>query len=75
VVAFHDHVSATSRGEFFGVPPSGRRIEWTEIHWLRIVNGRIVEHWTNFDQLGILQQLGALDVAAPPDIIESRPLT
>jgi steroid delta-isomerase-like uncharacterized protein len=61
MVAFHDHVSATSRGEFFGVPPSGRRIEWTEIHWLRIADGRIVEHWTNFDQLGILRQLGALE--------------
>jgi steroid delta-isomerase-like uncharacterized protein len=60
MVAFHDHVTATSRGEFFGVPPSGSRIEWTEIHWLRIADGRIVEHWTNFDQFGILQQLGAL---------------
>ena|SRR5947209_283850 len=60
MVAFHDHVAATSRGAFFGVPPSGRRIEWTEIHWLRIADGRIVEHWTNFDQLGILQQLGAI---------------
>jgi steroid delta-isomerase-like uncharacterized protein len=64
MVAFHDHVTATSRGEFFGVPPSGRRIEWTEIHWLRIADGRIVEHWTNFDQLGILQQLGALPAEA-----------
>jgi len=60
MVAFHDHVTATSRGEFFGVPPSGRRVEWTEIHWLRVADGRIVEHWSNFDQLGILQQLGAL---------------
>jgi steroid delta-isomerase-like uncharacterized protein len=64
MVAFHDHVSAISSGDFFGVPPSGGRIEWTEIHWLRIADGRIVEHWTNFDQLGILQQLGALDGAA-----------
>ena len=60
MVAFRDHVTATSSGEFFGVPPSDKPVEWTEIHWLRVVDGRIVEHWTNFDQLGIMRQLGAL---------------
>jgi steroid delta-isomerase-like uncharacterized protein len=60
IVAFHDHVTATSTREFLGVPANGERIEWTEIHWLRIADGQIVEHWTNFDQLGILRQLGAL---------------
>ena len=60
MVVFHDHVEATSAGEFFGVPRSGSVIEWTEIHWLRVADGKIVEHWTNFDQLGILRQLGAL---------------
>ncbi len=59
-VVFHDHVEATSRGAFLGVPPNGRRIAWTEIHFLRVVDGRIVEHWSNFDQLGILTQLGAI---------------
>jgi len=57
---FHDHVTATSERDFFGVPANGKRLEWTEIHWLRITDGQIVEHWTNFDQLGILSQLGAV---------------
>ena len=57
---FHDLVHATSRGDFMGVPPNGKRLEWTEIHFLRIQDGKIVEHWANFDQLGILRQLGAL---------------
>jgi steroid delta-isomerase-like uncharacterized protein len=57
---FHDHVEATSKGDFWGVPPSGRRIAWTEIHFLRIVDGKIVEHWANLDQFGILKQLGAI---------------
>jgi steroid delta-isomerase-like uncharacterized protein len=59
-VVFHDHVTATSTGEFFGVPPSGTTVDWTEIHFLRVRDGQIVEHWTNFDQLGILRQLGAI---------------
>jgi steroid delta-isomerase-like uncharacterized protein len=60
VVVFRDHVRASSQGDFFGAPPSGGIIEWTEIHWPRISSGRIAEHWTNFDQLGILRQLGPL---------------
>ena len=57
---FHDHVKATSKNDFLGVPPNGKRIAWTEIHFLRIVDGKIVEHWSNFDQFGILMQLGAI---------------
>jgi steroid delta-isomerase-like uncharacterized protein len=60
LVVFHDYVTATSRGDFFGVPPSGKPLKWTEIHFLRVADGQIVEHWTNFDQLGILKQLGAI---------------
>jgi steroid delta-isomerase-like uncharacterized protein len=60
LVVFRDTVQATSRGDFFGVPANGKRLEWSEIHFLRMANGQIVEHWTNFDQLGILRQLGAI---------------
>lgn len=59
-VVFRDTVQATSRGDFLGVPANGKRLEWTEIHFLKIADGQIVEHWTNFDQLGILRQLGAI---------------
>jgi steroid delta-isomerase-like uncharacterized protein len=57
---FHDKVEATSEGDFFGVPPNGKRVAWTEIHFLKIAGGKIVEHWSNFDQLGIMRQLGAI---------------
>jgi steroid delta-isomerase-like uncharacterized protein len=60
LVVFHDCVAATSEGDFFGVPANGMQLEWTEIHFLRVAGDQIVEHWTNFDQLGILRQLGAL---------------
>ena len=60
LVVFHDRVKATSADEFFGVPASGKPVEWTEIHFLRVADDQIVEHWTNFDQLDILRQLGAI---------------
>jgi steroid delta-isomerase-like uncharacterized protein len=59
-VVFRDHVEAKSQAPFFGVPANGKPLAWTEIHFLRVEDGQIVEHWTNFDQLGILRQLGAI---------------
>jgi predicted ester cyclase len=55
---FHDHVGSTSTGDFMGVPPNNKRIAWTEIHFLRIVDNKIVAYQTNFDQFKILMQLG-----------------
>ena len=60
VVVFHDIAEATSVEDFFGVPSNAERLRWTEIHWLKVRDDQIVEHWTNFDQLGILTQLGAI---------------
>lgn len=54
---------ATMKGEFMGNPPSGKQATWTETHITRIVNGKIVEHWGNYDQLGMLQQFGLLPSA------------
>jgi predicted ester cyclase len=34
------------------------------MHLFKIRDGRIAEHWANFDQLGILMQMGALHAPA-----------
>lgn len=49
-----------------GIPAAGTAIEWREQHIFRIADGRIVEHWGVFDNLAILQQLGA--VPRPRDL-------
>ena len=48
------------RGPFFGIPPTGRRVSFGVIDIVRVVDGRIVEHWNEVDQLGLLRQLGAI---------------
>ncbi len=60
LLAFHDRLKATSEGEFFGVPRSGKPLESAEIHLQGVAGGQVTEQWTNFDQLGILTQLGAI---------------
>jgi steroid delta-isomerase-like uncharacterized protein len=63
-VMFRDTARATHLGDFQGVPASGRELTWTEMHCFRIRDGRIAEHWANFDQLGILMQMRALPAPA-----------
>ncbi len=50
----------TQRGELFGIPPTGKPATFTGIIITRMADGRIAEEWENFDQLGLLQQLGAI---------------
>ncbi|HEU4798067.1 MAG TPA: ester cyclase [bacterium] len=50
----------THRGEFNGIPPTGRPVAWTEIHIYRLSQGKITELWSEFDSAGMLMQLGAV---------------
>jgi steroid delta-isomerase-like uncharacterized protein len=51
--------SATPTGDFMGVPAAGKRYTIGEIHWFRLRDGQLVEHWHQIDGLGMTRQLGA----------------
>lgn len=65
LVNAHVTVSGTHRGEFMGVPATGRRVSMPLMETFRLVDGRVAEMWVVADQLVMLQQLGVLP--APPD--------
>ena len=48
----------THKGEFMGIAPTGKQVTVTGISIIRIVGGKIVEEWTEMDNLGAMQQLG-----------------
>lgn len=50
----------THRGEFMGIPATGRSVEVTGMNINRIENGRIAESWGVIDVLGLMQQLGVV---------------
>lgn len=45
-------------GEFFGVPATGKNLEWTSIAVFQLSEGKIRARWEIADILGIMQQLG-----------------
>lgn len=59
-VAVRLTAQGTQQGEFQGIPPTGKRATWGEMHIGRMRGGKIVEHWGQIDNLGMLQQLGVI---------------
>jgi len=48
----------THQGEFRGIAPTGKELDVTGIGIFRFSDGKVVESWDNFDQLGMMRQLG-----------------
>ena len=53
-------VSGTHQGEIMGAAPTGRLVTHTGHQTDRFEGGKIVESWTNWDALGLLQEIGAI---------------
>ena len=55
--------TGTHDGDLNELPRTGRRFSVTGMTMARMSNGRVVESWSNWDTLGLMQQLGrALEV-------------
>ena len=50
----------THKGEFMGIAATGKQVEISEIHIVRVAGDKMVEHWGNSDDLGMMQQLGVI---------------
>ena len=45
MLAFHRTVTGTQRGEFMGVPATGKKLKWIGLVMSRCEGGKIVEEW------------------------------
>ncbi len=59
-VAFRWLLSGTHEGEFMGVAATGRRVEVMGMDIVRVADGEIVDHWGEFDAMGLLRQIGVI---------------
>ncbi|MBU3537071.1 ester cyclase, partial [Alkalihalobacillus clausii] len=71
VVTIHDQVAeadtvvtrksyaGTHSAEFFGVPATGKRVDFPMIDIIRLVDAQYVEHWSTVDLFGMMRQLNS----------------
>jgi steroid delta-isomerase-like uncharacterized protein len=69
-VAVRWTATGTHRGDGLGIPATGKRIRITGITIARIVDGKVVEGWDNWDRLGMLEQIGAY--ASPETVMLAK---
>jgi predicted ester cyclase len=62
LVSFTWTMSGIHQGVFANVAPTGKPVTVTGINVERFQNGKIVEHWSQFDAIGLMRQIGAIPV-------------
>jgi len=55
-------VRGTHSGELMGIPPTGRKIDIPVLDLFHIRDEKLVEHWAQLDNLGLLRQLGVTTI-------------
>jgi steroid delta-isomerase-like uncharacterized protein len=56
----HSTTRGTHLGEMMGIPPTGKVIAVEAVDILRVQDGKVVEHWGVFDEMGMMRQLGLI---------------
>jgi predicted ester cyclase len=59
IVCFRCKITATHEGEFMGIAPTHKKVNFTGIVIHRIADGKFAESWNEIDLLGIRQQLAS----------------
>ena len=52
--------TGTHKGEFQGIPPTGKSIAIPAIDLARFEDGKLVDHWGGPDQMSLMVQLGVI---------------
>ena len=72
LVGIRNSWHGTHTAEFYGIPPTGKRVDVTSIGLDRVVDGKVVEGWGEMDMVGMMQQLGALPLVGPGAVSTGR---
>ncbi len=64
-MAVHFTGRGTNTGAWNDLPATGKPVEVVAITIFRIVGGKIVEEWTEYNKLSLLRQLGLAPASSP----------
>jgi predicted ester cyclase len=62
MVAAHWTLTMHHSGPFLGIEPTGKKIHAKGMSIQRFRGGKIAEAWDNWDQLGVMTQLGVVSL-------------
>jgi predicted ester cyclase len=62
-MCFRVQYEGTNEGPMLGYPATGRKVTWESMDIVRFdEDGTLLEHWGLLDRLGVLEQLGAVNL-------------
>jgi predicted ester cyclase len=59
-VVLHCTFRGRHTGEFMGLAPTSRSVAFRQVHIVRFLDGKGIEHWAVPDELDLARQLGAI---------------
>ena len=62
IVVERAHAKATHKAALMGIEPTNRPVTWSELHAYRVEGDFITEIWTEADFMGIMAQIGAIEM-------------
>ena len=62
LVVAYCKVTATHKGEAFGMQATGKSIAFEGMLMFRVWDGKVVEAWNSFDFLKMFQQMGVVNL-------------
>ena len=57
-------ITGTHEGPFQSVAATGKSVTMPGIDMSRVVDGKVAEHWAQFDLIGVMVQIGAMPASA-----------
>jgi predicted ester cyclase len=59
MVGYLFKLRGTHKGNFFGIPPTGKTVDVYEVGIFKLIDGKISEAWFMADEVALLRQIGA----------------
>jgi steroid delta-isomerase-like uncharacterized protein len=63
-VAVRLNVTGTHKGELQGIPPTGKKVSFSAMDFITLIDGKVAEEWLNADIMGLIQQIGAISTTS-----------
>jgi steroid delta-isomerase-like uncharacterized protein len=70
VVTTYKTYHGTHEGNFLGIPGTGKKVSFETVDVMRVVDGKITEHWGVANLYSVMQQLGVIQaIISTPDYL------